>query len=445
MLSAAARMNITRDEAQARARLLDGRVVRRRRSTSPMGDVTFRSTTTARFRCTEPGAATFVDLVADQVDEIALNGRALDPRDGLRRHPHHARRPGARTTSCRAGDAAATCTPARACTGSSTRSTSPSTSTRSSRSPTRAGCSPSSSSPTSRRPSRSRSPRRPTGRSSPTSRRPEPEPVGLGNATWRFAPTERLLVVHHGARRRALPPRRRASTATATGSSRSALYCRASLAAHLDADVILEETRQGFEFFERDLRHALPVREVRPAVRAGVQLGRDGERRLRDAQRGLRLPVAGARGVLRAPGRDDPARDGAHVVRRPRDDDVVGRPVAQRVVRRVGQHAGRGRGDPVDVGLDDVRQHRQDLGLPAGPAALDAPDRRRDPRPRGRRGQLRRHHLRQGRVGAQAARGLGRARRVPRRHPASTSGPSPGATPPWPTCSASSRRPRAAT
>ena len=53
---------------------------------------------------------------------------------------------------------------------------------------------------------------------------------------------------------------------------------------------------------------------------------------------------------------------------------------------------------------------REDLGLPPGPAALDAPDRRRHPRPRRRRGQLRRHHLRQGRLGAQAARRVRRSR-----------------------------------
>ncbi len=44
------------------------------------------------------------------------------------------------------------------------------------------------------------------------------------------------------------------------------------------------------------------------------------------------------------------------------------------------------------------------VGLHPGPALLDAPHRRRHAPPRGRRGQLRRHHVRQGRVGAQAAR-----------------------------------------
>ena len=53
---------------------------------------------------------------------------------------------------------------------------------------------------------------------------------------------------------------------------------------------------------------------------------------------------------------------------------------------------------------------RKNWALPPGPAALDPPDRRRQLRPAGGRGQLRRHHLRQGRLGAQAAGRLGRAR-----------------------------------
>ena len=115
---------------------------------------------------------------------------------------------------------------------------------------------------------------------------------------------------------------------------------------------------------------------------------------------------------LRAPRRHDPARARPHVVRRPRHDEVVGRPLAERVVRRVGVDDRDRRGDRVDRGLDDVRErHGEDLGLPPGPAALDPPDCRRHPRPRRRAGQLRRHHLRQGRVGAQAARRLGRPRR----------------------------------
>ncbi len=51
--------------------------------------------------------------------------------------------------------------------------------------------------------------------------------------------------------------------------------------------------------------------------------------------RGLRLPVEGHRRRLRAARRDDPARTRAHVVRRPRHHALVGRPLAQRVVRHL--------------------------------------------------------------------------------------------------------------
>ncbi|SFO50763.1 aminopeptidase N [Geodermatophilus obscurus] len=74
--------NLTRDDAAARARLLavdsydlrfdltdgDGRP----------GAGTFRSTTTVTFTCREPGAGTFVDLVAETVRSATLNGVELD-------------------------------------------------------------------------------------------------------------------------------------------------------------------------------------------------------------------------------------------------------------------------------------------------------------------------------------------------------------------------------
>ena len=81
------------------------------------------------------------------------------------------------------------------------------------------------------------------------------------------------------------------------------------------------------------------------------------------------------------------------------------------------------------AGLDHVQHHGEDLGLPPGPAALHAPDRRRDQRPRGRAGQLRRHHLRQGRLGAAPAGRLGRPGAVHGRRRAPTSPSTPGATP----------------
>ena len=74
--------NLTRDDAAARARLLavdsydlqfdltDG--------TGRPGAGTFRSTTTVTFTCREPGAASFIDLVADAVRSATLNGVELD-------------------------------------------------------------------------------------------------------------------------------------------------------------------------------------------------------------------------------------------------------------------------------------------------------------------------------------------------------------------------------
>jgi aminopeptidase N len=70
-------INLTRDEAAERARILD---VATYDVTLDLAasDATFASTTVITFSCSEPGASTFVDLVGATVDEIVLNGRALD-------------------------------------------------------------------------------------------------------------------------------------------------------------------------------------------------------------------------------------------------------------------------------------------------------------------------------------------------------------------------------
>ncbi|HEX8004219.1 MAG TPA: aminopeptidase N [Mycobacteriales bacterium] len=70
--------NLTRDEARARAAIIrDASYDVELDLTS--SEVTFTSTTTARFSCTEPGAGTFVDLIAPSVRSITLNGREVDP------------------------------------------------------------------------------------------------------------------------------------------------------------------------------------------------------------------------------------------------------------------------------------------------------------------------------------------------------------------------------
>jgi len=70
--------NLTRDEAAARAELISvsSYDVVLDLTTGPK---TFATTTTVRFASRTPGAETFVDLVADSVQSITLNGASLDP------------------------------------------------------------------------------------------------------------------------------------------------------------------------------------------------------------------------------------------------------------------------------------------------------------------------------------------------------------------------------
>ncbi len=70
--------NLTRDEARARAEILDveSYTVDLDLTTS---DTTFGSTTVIRFSCSQPGASTFADLVGATIHELSLNGEPLDP------------------------------------------------------------------------------------------------------------------------------------------------------------------------------------------------------------------------------------------------------------------------------------------------------------------------------------------------------------------------------
>jgi aminopeptidase N len=75
-------INLTRDEAALRARLLDVdsyTVDLDLTDRGPGSDTRFRSTTTIAFRCSEPGAESFADLVDATVHEVTLNGERLDP------------------------------------------------------------------------------------------------------------------------------------------------------------------------------------------------------------------------------------------------------------------------------------------------------------------------------------------------------------------------------
>ncbi|MEW2349615.1 aminopeptidase N [Streptomyces sp. NPDC006684] len=72
--------NLTREEAQERARLLtvDAYDIDLDLSGAQEGG-TYRSVTTVRFDAAEAGASTFIDLIAPAVHEVVLNGESQDP------------------------------------------------------------------------------------------------------------------------------------------------------------------------------------------------------------------------------------------------------------------------------------------------------------------------------------------------------------------------------
>ena len=72
--------NLTRDEARERARLLSVATydVELDLTLAPTDSPVFRSTSLARFTCSEPGATTHVDITADRILEATLNGRSID-------------------------------------------------------------------------------------------------------------------------------------------------------------------------------------------------------------------------------------------------------------------------------------------------------------------------------------------------------------------------------
>ena len=93
--------NLTREEAQQRARLLhvDAYEIDLDLSGAQDGG-TYRSVTTVRFDSAEAGAETFIDLVAPAVHEVVLNGKALDVAAVFRDSPDRAAAPaGRRATS----------------------------------------------------------------------------------------------------------------------------------------------------------------------------------------------------------------------------------------------------------------------------------------------------------------------------------------------------------
>ncbi|WP_283137853.1 aminopeptidase N [Rhizohabitans arisaemae] len=70
--------NLTRDEARERARLLTVESYQVELDLTE-GEERFESVTTVRFGCTQAGASTFIDLAGAKIRKVVLNGVALDP------------------------------------------------------------------------------------------------------------------------------------------------------------------------------------------------------------------------------------------------------------------------------------------------------------------------------------------------------------------------------
>ncbi len=128
------------------------------------------------------------------------------------------------------------------------------------------------------------------------------EPAGPGTVRWHFPPTPVMSDLHN--RDRGGPVSR--------GSQRARRHPAGDLLPPVPGRLPRPgrdhgDHPAGLRLLPPGLRHPLSVRQVRPAVRARVQVRRDGERRLRDVPGGLHLPVQGHRHRARDPGGHDPA------------------------------------------------------------------------------------------------------------------------------------------
>ncbi len=162
---------------------------------------------------------------------------------------------------------------------------------------------------------------------------PTPDPV---DGVWTFAPTLDPVVVRHRAHRWTV--RRRVLRADLEQRPRHpARDLRPQVPLPVPRRRLhLRQDPRGLRVLREALRVPVPVREVRPALRARVQRRRHGERGRDHVHGDVCLPVEGDRRDQGAPGRHDPARARPHVVRRPRDHEVVERPAGSTSASRSG-------------------------------------------------------------------------------------------------------------
>ena len=103
-----------------------------------------------------------------------------------------------------------------------------------------------------------------------------------------------------------------------------ALYCRASMAKSFDAEELFDLTKNGLAFFNQLFDFPYPWGKYDQAFVPEYNLGAMENPGLVTFTRKLRLHFPGRRFPVPGPRQHPPARDGAHVVRRPRHHEVVG-------------------------------------------------------------------------------------------------------------------------
>ena len=159
------------------------------------------------------------------------------------------------------------------------------------------------------------------------------------------------------------------------------LYCRQSLKQYLERDApeLFDVTAAGLAFFGERFGQPFPQERYDQVFvpNMGGAMENWGCVTWTDSVLFRSPPTYGQRRVRRL---GPAARDGAHVVRRPGDHAVVGRPVAQRGVRVVGLHLGGGQRHRVHRRVGDVPGRPEALRLPgrhgsaSHPIRGDVPD-----------------------------------------------------------------------
>ena len=153
------------------------------------------------------------------------------------------------------------------------------------------------------------------------------------------------------------------------------LHARASLKEHLEREApqMLEVTKASFDYYHSLFGIRYPFGEYHqvfvPEFNAGA-MENPGCVTFRDT---MIFRGAAARDEVLSAHQHHHPRDGAHVVRRPRHHAVVGRPVAQRVLRRVHGAPHLRRGHRVHRRVDRLDHGPQGLGVCRGAHPLDAP------------------------------------------------------------------------